>query len=74
MFAAELVVDVGLDDFVDAAVGGEAEALGAGGVEAVGPAGDDLLDVGIGLPFDAAYWARQAQGAIDGAGSSACQA
>jgi len=49
----EVVIDKGLDRLVDAGVGGEAERFGAPSLQHSWPAGNDLLDLRIGLPPDA---------------------
>src|SRR5437667_10684762 len=46
----EVVLDKGLDDFVDAGIGGEAQGFGAGRGERPRPARYDLLDQRVGLP------------------------
>src|ERR1700749_2043246 len=52
--AAELILDVDLDDVVEILFGrGEAELAGALGIEIARPAGDDAHDEGIGLALDA---------------------
>src|SRR5690606_12763894 len=50
----EVVGDEGLHDLVDAVVAGEAQRPRAFGARLARPAGDDLLDRGIFLPFDRA--------------------
>src|SRR3712207_2960099 len=50
---AELVLDMGADDLVEAVLGLEAERLRAPRIEAARPALDDLDDERIGLALDA---------------------
>src|SRR5262249_14578891 len=42
--AAEVILDVDADDFVEAVLGAKAESAGAAGVRPLGPAGHDPLD------------------------------
>src|SRR5216683_6128520 len=49
----QVVLDEGLYDLVETAVGLDAERFGAAAVDADRPAGDDLLDDRVGLPLDA---------------------
>ena len=49
----EVVLDEGLDDLVDAGIGGKAERFGTRRVQRLWPAGYDLLDLRIGLLADA---------------------
>ena len=49
----EVILDKGLDHLFDAGIGGEAERRGARSLEHLRPAGNDLLDLRIGLPMNA---------------------
>src|SRR5206468_6681552 len=49
----QIVLDEGLDDLVETAIGLDAERLGAAAVDPDRPARDDLLDHRVGLPLDA---------------------
>src|SRR5215510_4973691 len=57
-FAAELIGDMLADDLVEIVVGRESQRSGARRLELVRPAGDDALDMGVGLPADALHRAR----------------
>jgi hypothetical protein len=48
----ELILDVGMDDVLEARIGAEAERRGAPRVEVARPAFDDALNCGIGLAAD----------------------
>src|SRR5260370_38989534 len=53
LLRGEIVLDEGLDDLVDAGIGANAQAPGALRHDGARPAGDDLLDDGVGLPAEA---------------------
>src|ERR1700730_851090 len=63
----EVVLDKCLDRFVNTGIGGEAERFGARSLQRLRPAGNDLLDLRIGLPADARI-GRLAAGAADRGG------